>query len=140
MTRPKRTRRPASPYQVPRTARLNELLREIIGEELSRLGDERLEHVSITSVDVDSDLNRAIVTFDALDGEAVDGEVLEALGELRVRLQRAVGAQMTARKTPILDFRPDTVIRSAARIEELLRTLPPPGDHDEVEDGRYRPS
>jgi ribosome-binding factor A len=140
MTRPKRTRRPASPYQVPRTARLNELLREIIGEELSRLGDERLEHVSITSVDVDSDLNRAIVTFDALDGEAVDGEVLEALGELRVRLQRAVGAQMTARKTPILDFRPDTVIRSAARIEELLRTLPPPRDHAEVEDGRYRPS
>ena len=140
MTRPKRTRRPASPYQVPRTARLNELLREIIGEELSRLGDERLEHVSITSVDVDSDLNRAIVTFDALDGEAADGAVLEALGELRVRLQRAVGSQMTARKTPILDFRPDTVIRSAARIEELLRTLPPPGDHDEVEDGRYRPS
>ena len=140
MTRPRRTRRPPSPHQVPRTARLNELLREIIGEELSRLGDERLEHVSITSVDVDSDLNRAIVTFDALAGEAADGSVLEALGELRVRLQRAVGAQMTARKTPILEFRPDTVIRSAERIDQLLRTLPPPGEHDEVEDGRYRPS
>ena len=140
MTRPRRTRRPPSPHQVPRTARLNELLREIISEELSRIGDERLEHVSITAVDVDSDLNRAIVTFDALDGEAADGDVLEALGELRVRLQRAVGAQMTARKTPILEFRPDTVIRSAERIDQLLRTLPPPGEHDEVEDGRYRPS
>ena len=140
MTRPRRTRRPVSPHQVPRTARLNELLREIIGEELSRLGDERLEHVSITSVDVDATLNRAIVTFDALAGEAADGSVLEALGELRVRLQRAVGAQMTARKTPILEFRPVTVIRSAERIDQLLRTLPPPGEHDEVEDGRYRPS
>ena len=140
MTRPKRTRRAPSPHQVPRTVRLNELLREIIGEELSRIGDERLEHVSITAVDVDSDLNRAIVTFDALDGEAADAEVLEALGALRVRLQKAVGTQMVARKTPILVFQPDAVLRSAERIDELLRTLPPPGDHDEVEDGRYRPS
>jgi ribosome-binding factor A len=138
MTRPKRTRRAASPHQVPRTARLNELLREIIGEELGRIGDERLELVSITSVDVDADLNRAIVTFDALNGEASDAEVLAALGELRVKLQRAVGSQMVARKTPILEFRPDTVIRSAERIDELLRSLPPAGDHDEVGDGRYR--
>ena len=140
MSRPKRTKRPASPYQVPRTARLNELLREIIGEELSRLGDERLEHVSITSVDVDNDLNRAIVTFDALAGETADAEVMEAFASLRVRLQKAVGSQMYARKTPILEFRPDAVMRHAARIEELLRSLPPPGEHDEVEDGRYRPS
>lgn len=140
MSRPRRPRRPASPHQVPRTARLNELLREIIGEELSRIGDERTEHVSITSVDVDADLNRAIVTFDALDGESADAEVLEALAELRVRLQKAVGAQMVARKTPILHFQPDAVLRSAERIDELLRTLPPVGDHDEVEDGRYRPS
>jgi ribosome-binding factor A len=31
---------------------------------------------------------------------------------------------MHARKTPILSFRPDEVIRSAARIEELLRKKP----------------
>jgi ribosome-binding factor A len=129
-----------SPHAVPRTARLNELLREVIGEELERIGDERLEHVSITSVDVDADLNRAIVTFDALAGETADAEVLEALTSLRVRLQKAIGSQVYARKTPILEFRPDAVLRSAARIEELLRTLPPPGEHDEVEDGRYRPS
>jgi ribosome-binding factor A len=140
MSRPKRTKRPASPYQVPRTARLNELLREIIGEELERIGDDRLEHVSITSVDVDNDLNRAIVTFDALAGETADAEVMEAFASLRVRLQKAVGSQMYARKTPILEFRPDAVMRHAARIEELLRSLPPPGEHDEVEDGRYRPS
>ena len=30
-----------------RTARLNELLREILGDELERLGDERLELVTI---------------------------------------------------------------------------------------------
>ena len=31
---------------------------------------------------------------------------------------------MHARKTPILSFRPDEVIRSALRIEELLRRQP----------------
>ena len=140
MSRPKRSRRPLSPHQVPRTARLNELLREVIAEELERIGDERLELVTITNVDVDSDLNRAIVSYDALDGEAADAIVLEALSGLRVRLQKAIGSQITARKTPILEFRPDNVLRSAQRIESILRTLPPVGDHDEVEDGRYRPS
>jgi ribosome-binding factor A len=109
------------------------LVREILGEELERIGDERLEMVSITSVDVDADLNRGIVYFDSLTGVDGDDEVLEAFGELRVRLQGALGRQMRARKTPILDFRPDDVLRSAERIDELLRRLPPVRDHDGVD-------
>jgi ribosome-binding factor A len=108
---------------VPRTARLNELLREIVAEELQTIDDERLEHVSVTAVDVDSDLNRAIVYFDSIGGPGSDAEVLEALGARRVRLQSAIGRQMRARKTPVLEFRPDEVIRSAERIDEILRGL-----------------
>jgi ribosome-binding factor A len=116
---------------VPRTARLNELVREIVSEELERIGDERLERVSITAVDVDADLNRGIVYFDSLAGPEADPEILAAFGELRVRLQGALGRQMRARKTPILEFRPDEVLRSAERIDELLRTLPPVRDGDD---------
>ena len=112
--------------QAPRTARLNELLREVVAEELSRIDDERLELVSITTIDVDADLNRAIVYFDSLSGEAGDATVREALGEHRRRLQAAIGAQIHARKTPVLQFQPDDVIRSAERIEEILRRNPPP--------------
>ena len=54
----------------PRTVRLGELLREVVAEELERVDDPRLELVSITTVDVDADLNRAIVYFDSLAGEA----------------------------------------------------------------------
>jgi ribosome-binding factor A len=118
---------------------LNELLREVIADELERIDDERLQMVTITSVDVDSDLNRAIVSFDALDGEASDAPVLEALASLRVRLQKAIGSQITARKTPILEFRPDDVIRSAARIEDILRSLPPVREQVEPEESPYRP-
>jgi ribosome-binding factor A len=123
MTRPRRTRRPASPNQIPRTARLGQVLREIVGEELERIDDERLEHVHVTAVDVDADLNRAIVYYDSLTGEAGDPDVLEAFAALRVRLQAAVGRQLHARKTPILEFRPDDVLRSAERIDSILRDL-----------------
>jgi ribosome-binding factor A len=123
MTRPRRTRRPASPNQIPRTARLGQVLREIVAEELERIDDERLEHVHVTAVDVDADLNRAIVYYDSLTGEAGDPAVLEAFAALRVRLQAAVGRQLHARKTPILEFRPDDVLRSAERIDRILRDL-----------------
>jgi len=86
------------------------VLREILAEELARIDDERLEHVHITAVDVDNDLNRAIVFYDSLSGESGDADVLEALGARRVRLQAAIGRQMHARKTPILEFRPDEVL------------------------------
>ena len=54
---------------IPASARLNETLREIIAEELVRIDDERLEFVTITKIDVDNELNRAIVYFDSLAGE-----------------------------------------------------------------------
>jgi len=102
----------------------------VVGEELMRIADERLELVSVTAVDVDNDLNRAIVYFDSLTGEAGDAMVLAALGEHRRALQRAIGHQVYARKTPVLEFRPDDVIRSAERIERILRDQPPPGGDD----------
>ena len=114
--------KPAPPRgKGPRTARLGELLREVVAEELERIDDPRLELVSITSVEVDADLNRAIVSYDSLAGEAGDAEILEAFAARRVRLQAAVGRQIHARKTPVLQFRPDEVIRSAERIERILR-------------------
>ena len=111
--------KPAPPRgKGPRTARLGELLREVVAEELERIDDPRLELVSITSVEVDADLNRAIVSYDSLAGEAGDAEILEAFAARRVRLQAAVGRQIHARKTPVLQFRPDEVIRHAERIEQ----------------------
>jgi len=106
--------------QYPRTARLNELLREILGEELERIDDERLEMVTITGVVIEGDLRRAAVFFDSLDGEEGDDEVLGAFGELRWRLQAAIGRQARIKHTPELSFAPDPAVRTGARIEELL--------------------
>jgi ribosome-binding factor A len=104
-----------------RSARVGATLQEIIADELVRIDDERLAFVSITDIDVDPELNRAIVFFDSLAGEDGDAEILVALGEHRIRLQASIARQIRAKKTPILDFRADLVIRSAERIDDILR-------------------
>ena len=105
-----------------RSARVSTTLQEIIADELVRIDDERLTFVTVTGIDVDPELNRAIVFFDSLADEEGDPEILEAFAEHRIRLQSSIAKQIRAKKTPILDFRPDMVIRSAARIDEILKS------------------
>jgi len=108
-------------HRYPRSARVGQTLREIIADDLVRIGDERLEFVTITQIEVDDELNRAHVMFDSLAGEEGDAAIIEALEEHRVRLQSSIARQIRAKKTPVLDFRPDDMIRSAERIDEILR-------------------
>jgi ribosome-binding factor A len=97
-------------------------LREVIADELVKIDDERLHLVTITAVDVDNELNRAIVYFDSLSGEDADAALLDALESHRRRIQASINRQIKAKKTPILYFRPDDVIRTAERIDHILRT------------------
>ncbi len=103
-----------------RNARVGALVRQILAEELDALDDERLSMVSITSVDVDRELYRAVVWFTTLDGDD-NPAIAEAFAQHAGRLRREVSRQSRLRHTPILDFRPDVVLRSAERIEDLLR-------------------
>ncbi len=103
---------------------MNELLREILAEEILAFDDTRLENMSITAVAVDSDLQRAHVSFDTLAAdEEADALVIAALEEHRIVLQRAVGTQARLRRTPELVFHVDESIRSGERIDVILRDL-----------------
>ena len=104
-----------------RSARVSTTLQEIIADELVRIDDERLTFVTVTGIDVDPELNRAFVYFDSLAGEEGDEEIIAAFGDHRIRLQASIAKQIRAKKTPILDFRPDLAIRSAERIDDILR-------------------
>ena len=108
-------------HRYPRSARVGETLREIIAEELVRIDDERLSFVTVTGIEVDNELNRAHVYFDSLAGEEGDDEIVAALSDHRSRLQSSIAKQIRAKKTPILDFRPDIALRSAERIDDILR-------------------
>ncbi len=118
-------RRPSAPRQFSRTDRIGELVREIVASELERIGDERLEMVTITAANVDGALETADVFYSALgaEEEGRSDEVAEALEERRWKVQQVVNREVRARRTPQIRFRPDTVMTSALRIDQILRDI-----------------
>lgn len=125
-----------------RTAKAGELIRRVIASELEYIEDERLELVSLTGVDVDRDLHKAVIYFTTFDRDG-DPEIDEAFEEYRGLLRHAVSQGTQLRRAPELEFRSDSTLRSAARIEEILRQeaeRPPvpdldSGDASEAGDG-----
>lgn len=109
-----------TPRKYPRSARVNEVLREVLAEELERLSDadDRLRLLTITAVECDPDLRHAAVLFSSLEKEAVD-----ALAEVRIRLQAAVSRQVHLKRTPQLRFTVDPAVAEGNRIEDILREL-----------------
>jgi ribosome-binding factor A len=113
-----------------RMARLNELLREVLGDAIEVEGgaDGRLDMVTITAVDCDPDLRHAKVYFASL-----PAPVAAALAEIRPRLQAAIARQVRAKRTPQLAFKADPAVAYADRVENLLRELRAHGEFDEPE-------
>jgi ribosome-binding factor A len=101
-----------------------------VAEEIERIEDDRLGFFTVVAVEVDSDLNRALVWYSVLraDGTAVttpDEDLVAALEEHRRELQAAINRQTRIKRTPELVFRLDEVEQSAARLEAILRDVIP---------------
>lgn len=103
--------------------RVNESLREVIAEEVSRLKDPGLGFVTITGVDTAPDLRAARVFWTVLGDEAQHAETAAALDRARPRLRSAVGAQIRIKYLPDLVFEYDESIERGIRMEQLLRDL-----------------
>ena len=103
-----------------RTARVNEVLRQVLADELERMEelDERLGMLTITAVDCDPDLRHATVLLASLTEAEAD-----ALADGRVRLQAAVAHEVHMKRTPQLRFLADPAVASGQRIEDILRSL-----------------
>ena len=121
-----------------RTARVNEVVREVLADELERLSDPRLGFVTVTGVEVTPDLRQATVYYSALapagaDPEAraeASEETAEALRSATAHLQAEIGRQVRMKYTPHLLFREDPAIRTGERVDEILRRL-----HSEDDEG-----
>lgn len=107
-----------SHHPYPRTARVNQILREVISEELVRISDvdDRLGLLTVTGVETTPDMRHATVFFDSLAEQAK-----EALEERRGQIQGAVNVQTRLKRTPKLSFRADPAVASGSVVEELLR-------------------
>jgi len=119
--RGRRSGRQTGSHRYPRTARVNELLREVLATALEEVVDEedlRLELVTVTAVEVTPDLRQATVYYDAMRDGAQ-----EALEELRVKLQAAIGRESHLKRTPQLSFVVDPGVVTGERIDHVLREL-----------------
>jgi ribosome-binding factor A len=118
-----------SAKRYPRTARLNEVMLEVLADELERMSDPRLELVTLTGVDVSRDLAHAKVYYSTLTATAVDerdsipDDVATALHSAGSHLRGVVGRQMRIRQVPRLEFAVDPGIVSGQRIEDILREI-----------------
>ena len=114
-----------------RSARVGELMREILAVEIDRFDDDRLLGAVVTAVDVDNELEKAVVFVDTDDGEAA----LEALEEHGGALRKAVSSQARIRRTPRLEFKVDGSVSTGNRIEDILSGLDiPPADEPAADD------
>ncbi len=143
MARRSRRRRHTMPtaHGYERTDRVAQLVRGVVASEMERL-DESFEGIVIAGVDVDRELSVAVVHYDVRDDDAAD-RAAAAFDEHHHRLQRALGASTSLRRTPTLRFRRDRGAIAAERIDDLLAGLsdlqyepPPSSDAGDERDER----
>jgi ribosome-binding factor A len=94
-------------------SRLATILRE-------RTGDPRLELLSLTEVKVAPDASFARIFYRTLGDPA---ETAAAVEKAKPYLRRRLAAELTVRRVPELDFRPDDTIERADKLEGVLREL-----------------
>ncbi|MFI5047266.1 MAG: 30S ribosome-binding factor RbfA [Acidimicrobiia bacterium] len=126
-----------SPRKYPRMARVNEVVREVVADELERLSDPRLGLVTVTGVDVSADLRHASVYYSSLEERARRGggvpvpmttddtraATRDALRSAAPKIQAALARQVRLKYVPELVFHEDPSIAQGERIEELIRRL-----------------
>jgi ribosome-binding factor A len=119
------TRR-GSTRRYPRTARVNEVVREVIAADLDRMADPRLEVVTITGVEVSSDVRYADVYYSTLGTPEQADAAAAALTSVTGRLRSMLGREVRLRYTPELRWHVDPAIAQGARIEAVIKSLHEP--------------
>jgi ribosome-binding factor A len=118
----------------PRSARVNEVVREALADELERMNDPRLSMVTITGVAVAPDLRQAKVYYAALGRH--DEQIDVALRSAAPHLRGVLGREVRLKYLPRLEFLLDPAIEEGQRVEDIIRELhrdsfPEPRTRDE---------
>ena len=105
--------------------RIRQILSELI---LREVADPRLHNITVTEVEIDSELQYAKIYVNALGDESRQDEVMSALERAKGFLRREVAHRVRLRKAPDLSFHWDERLEKVERINEILSTLhiPPP--------------
>jgi len=103
-----------------RMRRVNEAVREVIGDAIGSLKDPRIGFVTVTAVDTSPDLRNARVYFSVLGDDEERAATQEGLDSAHGFLQSLIGKELTMKRTPKLRFVFDETIERGVRISRML--------------------
>ena len=112
----------------PRVARVNEVVHECLADELERLSDPRLGFVTLTEVEVSTDLRVADVYYSVMGTESERAGTATALVSAGPHLRAVLGRQVRLKFVPELRFHEDAGVAAGQRIEAILRDLHASGE------------
>jgi ribosome-binding factor A len=109
-----------------RPDRLSGEIREELSRLISRsLKDPRLGFVTVTRVELSTDLRHARVFVSVLGSEQERKESMKALHSAAGFLRREIGHRIRMRRVPELDIRYDQGLDNTQRVADLLREVGP---------------
>src|SRR3954452_17451120 len=116
-----------------RPARVAEVIREVAAETiLFRLQDPRVRNVTVTRVEVPSDLLTAKVYVSVMGTEQDAKQTLEGLSSSAGFIQRQLADRLKLRYTPTLSFQLDKGLKNSQEVTRLLQREGPGPDHAEL--------
>jgi ribosome-binding factor A len=125
--------RPRTQRQYPRSARVNEVVMEVIADGVERLSDPRLGFVTVTGVDVSADLRYADVYYSVLGAPEEHENSASALRSAGPHLRAELGRQVRLKYLPELRFHEDRGVTEGERVEQIIRDLHEHGGQARVE-------
>jgi ribosome-binding factor A len=111
------------PRNYPRSERVEELAREVLGEAIQELKDPRIGFVTVTGVKLSRDLRLAQVFVSALGNDEVRETTVAAIQHATPHLRSILGREVRLRRLPELEILEDQTAQNSERIEQLLRGL-----------------
>jgi ribosome-binding factor A len=115
---------------------MSERRQQRVAEEIQRrastfireeLKDPRLGFLTITDVDINSDLTHALIYVSVLGSEDEQRQTMEALRRAKGLIKRDIGDWLRIRTVPDIAFKLDHSLERGARILQIIKTL----EHEE---------
>lgn len=111
------------PRNYPRSDRVEQLAKEVLGEAIQELKDPRIGFATVTEVRLTRDLRTAHVYVSALGSDEEREATIAGVQHARPHLRSILGREVRLRRLPDLEIVEDMTAQTSERIEMLLRGL-----------------
>jgi ribosome-binding factor A len=109
-----------------RADRVGGLIQQVLSELLRRdISDPRLQMATITDVKLTKDLRRARIFFTSAGGKDLSEQTAQGFRSAAGFIKRHLGPRLGLRYMPELEFCYDDSFDHGARIDQLLKSIPP---------------